>query len=138
MTMYLLWPHSWGEFFTLSFELVLFSMLTAGTHSPSPLKQLFAIGKTGSGAKLLAGIGSGSSSGHSSDLRDGMVSCQHPRAMVLAYGFWNTIGKFFAPLVLTLVQATDPLNYKVPILTQWGFLGIMLPIFLWLPETPGE
>ena len=58
--------------------------------------------------------------------------------MVLAYGFWNTIGKFFAPLVLTLVQATNDLNYKVPILTQWGFLGIMLPIFIWLPETPGE
>lgn len=58
--------------------------------------------------------------------------------MVLAYGFWNTIGKFLAPLVLTVSQARDPLNFKTPIVTQWAFLGIMLPIFLWLPETPGE
>ncbi|KAK1138411.1 hypothetical protein N8T08_002627 [Aspergillus melleus] len=35
-----------------------------------------------------------------------------------------------------LVQSTNPDNYKVPIATQWGFLGIMLPIFLWLSETP--
>ena len=57
--------------------------------------------------------------------------------MIVTYGFWNVIGKFFANLVLMLVQETNPENYKVPILTQWGFLGIMLPIFLWLPETPG-
>ncbi|KAH8810798.1 general substrate transporter [Xylogone sp. PMI_703] len=57
-------------------------------------------------------------------------------AMVLAYGFWNRIGSFLAPLILTIVQDTNPLNYKVPILTQWAFLGIMLQIFLWIPETP--
>lgn len=51
-------------------------------------------------------------------------------AMVVAYGFWNVIGKFLANLVLMLVQTSDPNNYKIPILTQWGFLGIMLPIFL--------
>lgn len=34
------------------------------------------------------------------------------------------------------MQSVDPLNYKTAILTQWGFLGAMLPIFLWLPETP--
>lgn len=58
--------------------------------------------------------------------------------MVLTYGFWNTIGNFLAPMILTIMQATDPLDYKTPILTQWGFLGIMLPIFIWLPETPGK
>lgn len=58
--------------------------------------------------------------------------------MVLAYGFWNSFGKFLPPLVLTLVEQADPMNYKVPILTQWGFLGMMLPIFIWLPETAGK
>lgn len=57
--------------------------------------------------------------------------------MVVTYGFWNTIGKFLANLVLMVCQQTDPLEYKVPILTQWGFLGVMLPVFLWLPETAG-
>ncbi|KAJ3549491.1 hypothetical protein NM208_g479 [Fusarium decemcellulare] len=56
-------------------------------------------------------------------------------AMVLAYGFWNSFGKFLPPLVLTVVEKQDPLDYKVPILTQWAFLGMMLPIFVWLPET---
>lgn len=57
--------------------------------------------------------------------------------MVLAYGFWNAFGKFFPLLVLTLCENKDKFDYKTPILTQWGFLGLMLPIFLWIPETPG-
>ena len=58
-------------------------------------------------------------------------------AMVLTYGFWNSFGKFLPPMVLFLCQNSDPMNYKIPILTQWGFLGVMLPIFIWLPETAG-
>jgi MFS transporter, SP family, sugar:H+ symporter len=57
-------------------------------------------------------------------------------AMVLTYGVWNTVGKFLAPLMLLVCERQDALNYKTPILTQWAFLGIMLPIFLILPETP--
>ena len=56
-------------------------------------------------------------------------------AMVLTYGVWNTLGKFLAPLVLLICERIDPNEFRVPILTQWAFLGIMLPIFLWLPET---
>lgn len=32
--------------------------------------------------------------------------------------------------VLLVVQDSDPLNFRVPVLTQWAFLWIMLPIFL--------
>ncbi|KAM0325873.1 hypothetical protein ACHAQA_007176 [Verticillium albo-atrum] len=39
-------------------------------------------------------------------------------------------------MVLMLVEEVDEMNYMAPILSQWGFLGIMLPIFFWLPETP--
>ncbi|KAI9896358.1 hypothetical protein N3K66_008530 [Trichothecium roseum] len=56
--------------------------------------------------------------------------------MVLTYGVWNTLGKFLAPLVLLVCERINPNGYLVPIATQWAFLGIMLPIFLWLPETP--
>ena len=58
-------------------------------------------------------------------------------AMLFCYGFWNRIGNFLGPLVLTLREKVDPLDYKTPILTQWGFLGLMLPIFFWIPETAG-
>ncbi|KAL4867811.1 hypothetical protein BDV12DRAFT_209528 [Aspergillus spectabilis] len=56
-------------------------------------------------------------------------------AMVLTYGVWNTIGKFLAPLVLLVCEKRNEMEYKIPILTQWAFLGLMLPIFMWLPET---
>jgi hypothetical protein len=57
-------------------------------------------------------------------------------AMLFSYGFWNRIGSFLAPLVLLLSEKRDPFNFRIPILTQWSFLGVMLPILLWIPETP--
>lgn len=55
--------------------------------------------------------------------------------MTLTYGVWNTLGKFLAPLILLVCEKSDPQEFKIPILTQWAFLGVMLPIFIWLPET---
>ncbi|KPM41346.1 hypothetical protein AK830_g5203 [Neonectria ditissima] len=87
-------------------------------------------------AKILAGIGVGA-------LQSTLpvyISEWSPNnirgAMVLTYGVWNTLGKFLAPLVLLICEKQDPFNYKVPIVTQWVFLGLMFPIFIWLPETP--
>ncbi|KAM5343421.1 hypothetical protein ACJ41O_011958 [Fusarium nematophilum] len=88
------------------------------------------------GAKILAGIGIGAIQATLPIYVTEWSPVNIRGAMIVAYGFWNVIGKFLANLVLMLVQETNPENYKVPILTQWGFLGIMLPIFLWLPETP--
>ncbi|KAK6909183.1 sugar transporter [Kwoniella mangroviensis CBS 8886] len=57
--------------------------------------------------------------------------------MLLAYSAWNHTGGFFGPLILFICKKTlGESEYKIPILTQWAFLGIMLPIFLYLPETP--
>ena len=58
--------------------------------------------------------------------------------MIVAYGVWNAIGNFLAPLVLMICEGIDPFDWRTPILTQFAFLGIMLPIFLWLPETACE
>ncbi|EKG12548.1 General substrate transporter [Macrophomina phaseolina MS6] len=91
--------------------------------------------KDWTGAKMLAGIGVGCVQATLPVYISEWSPVNIRGAMVLAYGFWNAFGKFLPPLVLTLVQAEDPLNYKVPILTQWGFLGLMLPILIWLPET---
>ncbi|OAL44872.1 MFS general substrate transporter [Pyrenochaeta sp. DS3sAY3a] len=88
------------------------------------------------GAKVLAGIGIGALQATLPVYVTEWSPANIRGAMIVCYGFWNVIGKFLANLVLMLVQESNPLNYKAPILTQWGFLGIMLPIFLWLPETP--
>ncbi|KAI9151333.1 sugar transporter [Paramyrothecium foliicola] len=87
------------------------------------------------GAKLLAGIGVGGIQSTLPVYVTEWAPANIRGAMVLLYGFWNSWGKFLPPMVLTLVQDVDPLNFKVPIYTQWGFLGLMLPIFIWLPET---
>ncbi|KAL7940835.1 general substrate transporter [Trichoderma barbatum] len=87
-------------------------------------------------AKLLAGIGVGCIQATLPIYVTEWSPANIRGAMILAYGFWNRIGSFLSPLVLTLIQDSQPLNYKIPILTQWGFVGIMLPIFLWVPETP--
>lgn len=88
------------------------------------------------GAKLLAGTGIGALQVTLPIYITEWSPVNIRGAMVLTYGFWNTIGSFLAPMILTVLQAVDPLDYKTAILTQWGFLGVMLPIFLWLPETP--
>nr|XP_019010602.1 sugar transporter [Kwoniella pini CBS 10737]OCF49383.1 sugar transporter [Kwoniella pini CBS 10737] len=57
--------------------------------------------------------------------------------MLLAYSAWNHTGGFMGPLILFICKKTlGDYEYKIPILTQWAFLGIMAPIFLYLPETP--
>lgn len=88
------------------------------------------------GAKILAGIGVGAIQSTLPVYVTEWSPVNIRGAMVLIYGFWNSFGKFLPPMVLLLAQNANPLDYKTPILTQWGFLGIMLPIFIWLPETP--
>lgn len=90
------------------------------------------------GAKLLAGVGVGAIQSTLPVYVTEWSPANIRGAMVLVYGFWNSFGKFLPPLVLMLVQNANPLNYQVPILTQWGLLGFMLPVFIWIPETPGQ
>ncbi|KAL2676510.1 hypothetical protein Neosp_010270 [[Neocosmospora] mangrovei] len=87
-------------------------------------------------AKILAGIGVGALQSTLPVYIAEWSPSNIRGAMVLTYGVWNTLGKFLAPLVLLICEKQNPMNYKTPILTQWVFLGLMLPIFIWLPETP--
>lgn len=89
------------------------------------------------GAKLLAGVGVGCIQSTLPVYVTEWAPANIRGAMILTYGFWNRIGSFLGPMVLTIVQASDPKNFKIPILTQWAFVAIMLPIFIYLPETPG-
>lgn len=56
--------------------------------------------------------------------------------MIVMYSVVNNLGGFLAPLILMCIKNNNPLEFRIPIYTQWAFLGVMLPIFLWLPETP--
>lgn len=52
---------------------------------------------------------------------------------------WYVLSQIFAPLALQQLALTDPLDFRTPILTQWGMLGGMLLINVFLlPESPCE
>ncbi|KAF1955372.1 MFS general substrate transporter [Byssothecium circinans] len=83
--------------------------------------------KQWTGAKILAGIDVGAIQSTLPVYVTEWSPANIRGAIVLVYGFWSSFGKFLPPLVLLLCQNADPLDYKTPILTQWAFLGIMLP-----------
>ena len=52
---------------------------------------------------------------------------------------WYVLSEIFAPLALRQLAIQDPFEFRIPILTQWGMLGGMLLINIFiLPESPCE
>ncbi|KAK8853488.1 hypothetical protein IAR55_004195 [Kwoniella newhampshirensis] len=89
------------------------------------------------GAKLLAGVGVGCLQATLPIYVTEWAPNNIRGGMLLTYSCWNHTGGFLAPLILYICKQTiGETEWRIPVLTQWGFLGIMLPIFLWIPETP--
>jgi MFS family permease len=59
-------------------------------------------------------------------------------ALIMWYSIWFSIGGFFGPVMLQVISTYAPDNWRTPVLTQWGLLGMMLAIFVFLPESPCE
>ncbi|KAL4877007.1 general substrate transporter [Aspergillus karnatakaensis] len=57
-------------------------------------------------------------------------------ALLMCYSLWFITGQFFAPVALQVCTEKDPYDYKTPIYTQWSQIGLMLIIYLWIPESP--
>lgn len=49
---------------------------------------------------------------------------------------WFVVGQLCGNLALNRLNASDPLDFRTPIYTQWAMVGVMLAIFLLIPETP--
>lgn len=47
-----------------------------------------------------------------------------------------SVGGFFAPVALQVMSTYDPNNFRTPVYTQWGHIGLMLIIYIILPESP--
>ena len=54
----------------------------------------------------------------------------------MLYNFWFSVGSFFAPLALQVMSTYAPKDFRTPIYTQWAHIGIMLGIYIFLPESP--
>jgi MFS family permease len=102
------------------------------------LETVFRNWKDWAGAKVFAAIGIGGIQAALPVYVTELSPVNIRGGMIFIYAFWYTVGKVFANMVLMVVQEVSPDNYKIPILTQWGLLGIMLPVCLWIPESPGK
>ncbi|RSH95581.1 hypothetical protein EHS25_000673 [Saitozyma podzolica] len=56
--------------------------------------------------------------------------------LTTSYMFWYVAAQIFAPLALRQLAITSPYDFKIPIYTQWGMLGVLLVINVFLPESP--
>lgn len=54
----------------------------------------------------------------------------------MTYNFWFALGQFFAPVALQVMSTYAENNWLTPVLTQWSQIGLMLIIYLIVPETP--
>lgn len=87
-------------------------------------------------AKLLAGIGVGCVQSTVPAYISEVAPTRIRGALLMAYSFWWTLGSFFAQVALQHLSRSDPTDYLTPVYTQWAQLGVMLLIYLLVPETP--
>ncbi|KAF6802055.1 MFS alpha-glucoside [Colletotrichum sojae] len=87
-------------------------------------------------AKMLAGYGVGClqavTLGYISEIappriRGGLLMC---------YSFWWTLGSFLTHVALQSMSRRAPYNWLTPVYTQWGQVGLMIIIYVFLPESP--
>ncbi|KAH1756754.1 hypothetical protein KXX56_006582 [Aspergillus fumigatus] len=86
-------------------------------------------------AKLLAGIGVGCVQSTVPAYISEVAPTRIRGALLMAYSFWWTLGSF-AQVALQHLSRSDPTDYLTPVYTQWAQLGVMLLIYLLVPETP--
>lgn len=86
--------------------------------------------------KLLAGVGVGSLQITLPTYIAELAPIRIRGGLLMAYPFWFSVGVFFAPVALQVLSESDPYNFRIPILTQWGQIGLMIIIYIVLPESP--
>ncbi|CAK7218381.1 hypothetical protein SBRCBS47491_003490 [Sporothrix bragantina] len=87
-------------------------------------------------AKLLAGIGVGSMQSILPAYISEVAPVRIRGALLMMYSFWWTLGTFFAYIAMQTLNKHHPDIYLVSIYTQWAQVGVMLIIYLVLPESP--
>ncbi|RSM14737.1 hypothetical protein BHE90_014669 [Fusarium euwallaceae] len=55
---------------------------------------------------------------------------------LMCYSLWWVTGQFFAPVALQSMSTNDSTNWLTPVYTQWAQIGLMLIIFIVIPESP--
>ncbi|KAF4464685.1 sugar transporter [Fusarium albosuccineum] len=87
-------------------------------------------------AKLLAGIGVGCLQSTVPTYITEVAPIRIRGGLLMSYNFWFTLGQFFAPVALQVLSEKDKYDYLTPIYTQWSQIGLMIIIYLIMPESP--
>jgi MFS family permease len=87
-------------------------------------------------AKLLAGIGVGCLQSTLPTYIAEVAPVRIRGSLLMCYSFWWTVGSFFSYIALQTMAKQKPYHWLEPIYTQWAQIGIMLIIYLVLPESP--
>lgn len=86
--------------------------------------------------KLLAGIGAGCVQTTVPTYIAEVAPVRIRGGLLMLYSFWWTVGTFFAYIAMQSMNKNQPNNYLDPIYTQWAQIGLMLIIYIFLPESP--
>ncbi|KAH8806186.1 hexose transporter [Xylogone sp. PMI_703] len=87
-------------------------------------------------AKLLAGIGVGCLQSTIPTYISEVAPVRIRGALLMCYSFWWTLGSFFAQVALQHLNQDNPTKYLTSIYTQWGQIGVMILIYIFVPESP--
>ncbi|KAF4809032.1 MFS transporter fmqE [Colletotrichum siamense] len=87
-------------------------------------------------AKLLAGVGVGCLQSTVPTYIAEVAPTRIRGGLLLAYNFWFALGQFFAPVALQVMSQYAPEDWKTPIYTQWSQIGLMIIIYVLVPESP--
>ncbi|KAH6971379.1 general substrate transporter [Ilyonectria sp. MPI-CAGE-AT-0026] len=87
-------------------------------------------------AKLLAGIGVGCLQSTIPTYVTEVAPVRIRGALLMCYSLWLAIGLFMAPVALEVLSHSDPNDFLTPIYTQWSQIGLMILVYLVIPESP--
>ena len=87
-------------------------------------------------AKLLAGIGVGCMQSTLPTYISEVAPVRIRGALLMLYSLWWTVGTFFAYIAMQTMNKQHPHEYLIPIYTQWAQIGLMIIIYVFLPESP--
>ncbi|OCF31052.1 hypothetical protein I317_06846 [Kwoniella heveanensis CBS 569] len=87
-------------------------------------------------AKLIAGIGIGAVQATLPVFINEHAPGQIRGFLIVAYSLWFSLGGLMANVTLKVRSDSHPLDYKTPIYTQFGMIGLSIIIFVFLPESP--
>ncbi|UPK93075.1 hypothetical protein LCI18_004010 [Fusarium solani-melongenae] len=87
-------------------------------------------------AKLLAGIGVGCLQSTIPTYISEVAPIRIRGGLLMSYSLWFGLGHFMAPVALQVLSQTDRHDWLTPIYTQWAQIGLMILIYLFVPESP--